>query len=88
MFNQLPKVIALRQPDEIIVEQPGARVDVIAPQQINIFLRILYLLFVGWWLSAIWTLIAYLICLTIIGLPIGLWMVDKTPALLSLHRGY
>ena len=88
MFNQLPKVIALRQPEEIIVTQPDARIEVIRPTQINLLLRIIYLVVIGWWLSAIWTILGYLVCLTIIGLPAGLWMIDQTPALLSLHRGY
>lgn len=88
MFNQLPKVIALRQPREMIVTQPGDRTDVVQAPQVNIFLRIIYLIVIGWWLSAIWTIIGYLFCLTIIGLPIGLWMIDQTPSLLSLHRGY
>ncbi len=88
MFNQLPKVIALRQPREMIVTQPGDRTNVVQAPQVNIFLRIIYLIVIGWWLSAIWTIIGYLFCLTIIGLPIGLWMIDQTPSLLSLHRGY
>lgn len=88
MFNQLPKVIALRQPRETVVTQPDGRTQVFGPNQVNIFLRILYFIFIGWWLSAIWTFIGYLFCLTIIGLPVGLWMIEQTPALLSLYRGY
>ena len=88
MFNQLPKVIALRQPVETLVTQPNGRTDVIGPDQVNIILRVLYFIFFGWWLSAIWTFIGYLFCLTIIGLPVGLWMIEQTPALLSLYRGY
>ncbi len=88
MFNQLPKVIALRQPRTVMVTQAGGKIEPLGPGQVNIFLRILYLVLVGWWLSGIWTIAAYLICLTIIGLPVGLWMIEQTPALLSLHRGY
>jgi uncharacterized membrane protein YccF (DUF307 family) len=88
MFNQLPKVMALRQQREMLVTQPNGRTDVIGPDQVNIILRVLYFIFIGWWLSAIWTFIGYLFCLTIIGLPVGLWMIEQTPALLSLHRGY
>jgi uncharacterized membrane protein YccF (DUF307 family) len=55
------------------------------PQR-NIVLRALYFVLIGWWLSAIWMELAYAVCLTIIGLPIGFWMFDKVPALVSLHR--
>jgi len=54
--------------------------------QVNIFLRIIYFLLIGWWFSAFWVELAYIICLTILGLPIGLWMVDKTPVIVSLRR--
>jgi hypothetical protein len=30
--------------------------------------------------------VAYAACLTIIGLPIGLWMFDQVPMLVSLRR--
>jgi hypothetical protein len=30
--------------------------------------------------------LSYLVCLTIIGLPLGFWMFDRVPALVSLHR--
>jgi uncharacterized membrane protein YccF (DUF307 family) len=49
-------------------------------------LRAIYFVLIGWWLSAVWMEMAYAICLTIIGLPIGLWMFDKVPALVSLRR--
>ena len=38
------------------------------------------------WLSAFWMEVAYFFCLTLLGLPIGLWMFDKTPAVLTLGR--
>jgi uncharacterized membrane protein YccF (DUF307 family) len=90
MLNRLPQVIALRgQTTGVEVTRIGnleyvtgaARV----PQR-NIVLRALYFVLIGWWLSAIWMEAAYAVCLTIIGLPIGFWMFDKVPALVSLHR--
>ena len=90
MLNMLPQVIALRgQTTAVQVTRvgnlrwvtSGARV----PQH-SILLRAVYLMLVGWWLSALWMEAAYALCLSIIGLPIGFWMFDQVPMLVSLHR--
>ena len=91
MMNKVPQIIALRgqsgaaiitRTDSVTTVTLGASLS-----QHNIVLRAVYLLLIGWWLSAIWMELAYGICLTIIGLPLGFWMFDKVPALVSLHRG-
>ena len=43
---------------------------------------------VGWWLSAAWMALAYLLMLTILGIPLGMMLVDRVPFVFSLHRGY
>ena len=91
MMNKVPQVIALRgQSGSATITRLGdvttVTVGAAIPQH-NILLRAVYLLLIGWWLSAIWMELAYAICLTIIGLPVGFWMFDKVPALVSLHRG-
>jgi uncharacterized membrane protein YccF (DUF307 family) len=90
MLNRLPQVMALRgQTTGVEVTRVGnlqyvtARAHV--PQH-NIVLRAIYFVLVGWWLSAIWMEVAYAISLTIIGLPVGFWMFDQVPMLVSLRR--
>jgi uncharacterized membrane protein YccF (DUF307 family) len=90
MLNMLPKVFALREPGHHVMVRAAAdghilRSDVELPQ-VNIVLRAFYFILIGWWLSAVWMEAAYLICMTVIGLPIGFWMFDRIPAILSLKR--
>ncbi len=50
----------------------------------GIIIRILYYIFVGSWLGLIWTLLAWLFNLTIIGLPLGLAMINRIPQVMTL----
>ena len=89
-FIVLPQVIALRGSRSAVeVTQIGENSfvskDVHVPQR-NIVLRAAYFLLIGWWLSALWMEAAYALCLSIVGLPIGFWMFDQVPALLTLRR--
>jgi uncharacterized membrane protein YccF (DUF307 family) len=90
MLNMLPKVFALREPTRhVMVRNVGNGRMVqneVEPPQVNILLRALYFILIGWWLSALWMEAAYALCMTIIGLPIGFWMFDRIPAILSLKR--
>lgn len=90
MLNNLPKVIALRDPSSIgvTITYSGDRAYVTqgaAPQH-NMLVRALYFVLVGWWLSAIWMEAAYVVSLTVIGLPLGFWMFDRVPMIVSLRR--
>jgi len=47
--------------------------------------RGLYFLFVGSWLGAIWMIIAWIFNVTIIGLPVGLAMLNRIPQVMTLR---
>ncbi|MEA5077297.1 MAG: YccF domain-containing protein [Anaerolineaceae bacterium] len=47
--------------------------------------RGLYFIFVGSWLGAIWMLIAWFLNVTIIGLPLGLAMLNRLPQIMTLR---
>jgi len=90
MMNALPKVIALREPPlrTVVGTRPDGslvRREMQVPQE-SILLRAIYFVLIGWWLSALWMEAAYAISLTVIGLPVGFWMFDRVPAIVSLRR--
>jgi uncharacterized membrane protein YccF (DUF307 family) len=88
MLNKLPFIIALRQePVEVKVMRRADGTLIqreVSPTQVNFFLRALYFILIGWWFSALWMEVAYALCCSVIGLPIGFWMFDCVPAVVSL----
>jgi uncharacterized membrane protein YccF (DUF307 family) len=86
MFNKVPDIIALRGAENYTVSYYGNGTVVHEMPQYNILLRTLWYVLVGWWLAAVWIQAAYVLCLTFILMPIGFWMFDKVPLVVSLRR--
>jgi uncharacterized membrane protein YccF (DUF307 family) len=91
MLHRVPLVVALRDPREVRVRmvalgKRGWALQEVRPQPHPFLIRAVYFLLVGWWVSALWMALASLVCSTIIGLPLGIWMFDLVPALVSLQR--
>ena len=53
-------------------------------REVPFLLRVLWFFLLGWETAGIWILIAWALNLTIIGLPLGLWMIDRVPQVLTL----
>lgn len=85
MINRVPMVVSLRRKRqvEIVSEERIARRG---PEQHGLLVRALWFLFVGWWASGIWMSAAYLFTISIVGLPIAVWMYNKLPYVVSLYR--
>jgi uncharacterized membrane protein YccF (DUF307 family) len=81
ILNNIPKIMALREPPKLVT--PYGAVN--TPQH-NIILRALWFILVGWWLAAIVMSVAYALCMTVIGLPLGFVMFDWVPGILTLRR--
>ncbi|CAN5602849.1 hypothetical protein BH24CHL1_BH24CHL1_19350 [soil metagenome] len=47
---------------------------------------LLWFIFVGWWLSAIWAAVAWFLVALIVTMPIGLWMINVLPKVVSLRE--
>jgi uncharacterized membrane protein YccF (DUF307 family) len=60
---------------------------IVIPQQngVGLLVRALYFILFGWWFSGIWAVIAWILCLTIIGLPFGLYMLNRLPQVVTLR---
>ncbi len=56
----------------------------IQQKQHGLFMRALYFIFIGWWAGWIWLNIGYFFVLTVIGLPVGLLMLNRLPTVLTL----
>ena len=51
----------------------------------NLVLRVIWFLVVGWWLTAILSVVAWALNATIIGLPLGLWLINRMPLAATLR---
>lgn len=55
-------------------------------QEYPILLRAAWFLLIGLWLSGIWITVAWILMVTVIGLPIGLVMINYVPMVLTLKK--
>lgn len=92
IVNRLPTVLTLRPRREryaIIQGSDGVhRYERIATAQTSFVVRLVYFILVGWWLSGLWMFAAWILCVSIVGFPFGLMMVNRAPFVMTLHRGY
>ena len=54
--------------------------------QHNFLLRALYFVLIGWWFSAGWLAVAWAASVTLIGIPLAIWMYNRVPAITTLRR--
>ena len=86
MLNALPQVSTLQARRSEALIDPNGVVQVRTTTQYPLLVRALYFALIGWWLSAVWLVLAWACGNSIIGLPISFWMLDRTPAILILTR--
>ena len=89
MLNRVPEVLTLRPGRHLLVAlERGERIEIRTeglPQR-PWPIRALYFVIIGWWLSWLWANAAWIISATIIGLPLGIWMFNRLPALTTLRQ--
>jgi uncharacterized membrane protein YccF (DUF307 family) len=49
-------------------------------------IQVLWFVFVGFWLGQLWILFAWILNATIVGLPLGVWMLNRVPQVMILRE--
>ncbi|MBA3945315.1 MAG: zinc ribbon domain-containing protein [Herpetosiphonaceae bacterium] len=52
---------------------------------VHLLLRAVWFIVIGWWLGLVWTIFAWLFNLSLIFLPVGLWMLNRVPQIMTLR---
>ena len=89
LINRLPTFLTLRPRTREWVATVEGEMTVLTEHgrsQHAAILRAAWFVLVGWWASAVWMGLAWLMSLTIIGIPIALLMYNRTPFIASLYR--
>ncbi|MFB6081015.1 MAG: YccF domain-containing protein [Haloferacaceae archaeon] len=79
LVNLVPTVLTLREPRTVV--DPSH-----VGGQHSLVVRAVYFLLVGWWLSFLWANLAALLAITVVGLPVAIWMFNRLPYVTSLYR--
>ena len=85
MINFVPMVLSLKSPTRTLVDDVEGTNLQRQPQH-SLVLRALWFIFIGWWASGILMAIAYVFTISIIGIPIAIWLYGKLPFVVSLYR--
>jgi uncharacterized membrane protein YccF (DUF307 family) len=89
MINVLPRIATLREPSQeyrATIEGTITRIETTSLRQYPFLLRAVYFLLIGWWFSGIWMSIGWVASVTIVGLPLAIWMFNRVPAITTLRR--
>jgi uncharacterized membrane protein YccF (DUF307 family) len=85
IINRLPTLITLRPQEQTwrVDEQGILRRG---KEQYSFLFRAIYFVLIGWWLSAVWMILAYIAVMTVLGLPLAFWMYGRVGAVTTLYR--
>ena len=89
MMHRVPLIASLRSPSrEYILATEGAatRIQEVSQRQRPFLIRAVYFLLIGWWLSFWWVIVAWLATGTVVLIPLGIWMMNRIPAVTTLQR--
>lgn len=78
LINNVPRVLILQPKREF---DPDADAE-----QPSLPVRAVYFVFIGWWLGLLWGNVASVLAVTVIGLPIAIWMLNRLPYVVSLYK--
>jgi len=73
-------------PTALTLAEPRSLDDTGSANQPSLVVRATYFVLIGWWLSWLWANIAVALSLTIVGIPVAIWMFNRLPYVTSLYR--
>ena len=86
VLHRVPLVTTLTMPDEEYVPIRTADDYRRAPPGgVPFLLRVVWFALAGWWLAYVWINLAFLLAATFILAPVGFWMINRVPAILTLE---
>ena len=83
LLHRMPAYISLRPEDEL---QTRPLLYLLRGQQRPLWGRLAYFVLVGWWLSAFWMGLAYLLVFSLVGLPLTYWMFEQVDRVATLYQ--
>lgn len=87
MINRVPQVLTLKaQPGGYEIDVATGKSRYVSAEQPPWILRAAYFVLIGWWFSLVWAAVAWLLCVTVIGLPLGVLMLHGLPAATTLRK--
>ncbi|TKX56889.1 YccF domain-containing protein [Halorubrum sp. SS7] len=79
LINLVPTALTLAEPRSL--SEPDS-----ARGQRSLVVRAGYFVLVGWWLSLLWANVASALAVTVVGVPVAVWMLNRLPYVTSLYR--
>jgi uncharacterized membrane protein YccF (DUF307 family) len=87
MIDRVPQVLTLKSRSGTwLVNKKDGFSRFLTHRQPSILIRAFYFVLIGWWFSLLWAGLAWALCATIIGLPLGVMMLHALPAVTTLHQ--
>ena len=89
MLNRLPTVLTLRpasQSVNVSINGNTTNITIGGAQQYSFLMRALYFVLVGWWAGYFWAVIGWALCMFLVTMPVGLMMLNRLPAVITLRR--
>lgn len=84
IINRLPFAATLHPVERFYLMENGALVSEV--RQRPFLIRAMYFVLVGWWLSGLWMAVAYILLISILGIPLAFWMYNRIGAVTTLFR--
>lgn len=87
MIDRVPQILTLKaRPGSYLTDLEDGRSSFIPARQPFFLARVFYFFVIGWWFSLLWATIAWILCATIIGLPLGIVMLNALPTVTTLRN--